>query len=200
MLKPSTVAFDANVCLTHAMNLGAHMNIPVCDHNCKPVQRFVDGCRKDGVRIGTYQKTKKHSYAHLTERVNEVADDCYFPAWYAASSLFAIAQRNLDNLFLTLTIFPDNCTYAELVGARGFFKAHGCKVKTLRNPKKKKVPETHDLEFLVSSHHLSHPGKTHIASNDSHFTKNIQAIESTYDVIIAPQNQFDVVANSFGWP
>ncbi|MCJ7464607.1 MAG: hypothetical protein MUO81_07700 [Thermoplasmata archaeon] len=95
-------------------------------------------------------------------------------------------------------IFLDQWTASEITNARAFFDAHGRQLGTPNHPKDK-IPEVHDLEFLVSSHNLG-PGKTHIASNDSHFTENAQAIETSYNVAIVPMIQFDGVCNLLGWP
>jgi hypothetical protein len=180
------------------MNLGKHFKVQVYDYDSRPAQRFVNGCQKDGVRIGTYQKTKKHSYDNLAERVDEIAQECNIPARYAMSALFRIAERNLDTLFLKLTMFPDQWTAQEVADSKRFFSVHGKELGTPSHPKNK-IPEDHDLEFLVSTHNLG-SAKTHIASNDTHFTENTQTIEGTYNVIIIPMIYFDAACNMFGWP
>ena len=199
MQKPSTVALDANVCLVHALNLGVHFNVPVYDCDCRPVRCFVNGCQKESIRIGTYQKTKNHTYDNLAERVDEVARKCHMREWYAMSSLYAIGEKNLDHLFLVLTIFPDNWTPKEILDAEAFFQRYGNNVGTYTNPQKPKVPEPHDLEFLVSSHNLG-PGMTHIVSDDSHFTKNAKEIQDAgYNVIVIPMKRLKALTMTWGW-
>jgi len=180
------------------MNLGTHFKVHVSDCDSRPVQRFVNGCQKDGVRIGTYQKTKRHSYDNLAERVDEIAQECNIPARYAMNALFRIAERNLDALFLKLTMFPEQWNAKDVDAARKFFDTQGKQLGSASHPKDK-IPEDHDLEFLVNSHNLG-ASKTHIASNDTHFTENAQAIEKSYNVVILAMIYFDAACNVFGWP
>lgn len=199
MDKPSTVAMDANVCITHAMNLGVHWNVPLHDFDCKFVRCLVSGCQRESIRIGTFQKTKKHSYENLAERIDELAKKCHFKQWYAMRSLYVIGEQNLDKLFLKLVMFPDSWTPQEITDAERFFMTYGNDVATFTNPQKSKVPERHDLEFLVSSHNLGH-GIIHIVSDDSHFTRNgIEIEKAKYNVRIIAMEDLPQVVVAWGW-
>lgn len=200
MDKPSTVAMDANVCVVHALDLGVHAKTRIHDFDCRPVRCLVSGCQRDKIRIGTYQKTKKHTYNCLAERIEELAQKCHLKNyWYAMSSLFKIGEKNLDKLFEILEIFPDNYSAEEVAIAAEFFKARGNDVRTFTDPNKPKVPESHDLELLVSSHNLWQ-GVTHIVSEDAHFVGNAQEIPSWgYKVAIIPMDKLNELEIFWRW-
>jgi hypothetical protein len=191
---------DANVCVVHALDLGTHAKTRVQDFDCGPVRCLVDGCQRNKIRIGTYQKTKAHTYNCLAERIDELAQKCHLKNyWYAMSSLFKIGEKNLNKLFGILEIFPDKWSQEELATATKFFGEHGNDVGTFTDPDKQKVPEPHDLEFLVSSHNLW-PGTTHIVSDDGHFVGNAQEIPTWgYRVEIIPMDKLNELEIFWHW-
>jgi hypothetical protein len=153
---------------------------------------------RESIRIGTFEKTKKHSYDNLAERIDELAQARYLKNRYVMRSLYVIGEKNLDKLFLKLTMFPDCWTPQEIETAKIHFMTSGNDVTTFTNPQKPKVPEPHDLEFLVSTHNLS-PESAHIVSDDSHFTRNVEMINSKYNVKVVALDDLAQTIIRWGW-
>lgn len=169
MKKPTIAVIDANACIIHALDLGKIHGRQVHDIDCKFVRCFVNGCIREKIRTGTFPTMKKLSYNNVTKATIERVRRSGVRESYVALKWRDLAKGNLDKLFRQLAEFPESFTEEQLDDALLFFKSIQKDLTSPSGREKSPIPEREDLQLFVNTHNLW-SDKSHIVSNDRHFT------------------------------
>ena len=200
MIKPSTVAMDANACIIHALHLDRVFGKPLHHIDCKFVRSLVEGCACEKIRVGAFKTAEDESYRNITRATNQFAEERGVQKKYYPKRKFNDeAAANLKKLFLKLEKFPERFDENDLAAAETFFRSCNKQIPTYTNPQKSSIPGRADLIQFVSAHNLD-PSIVHILSNDAHFIGYSSEIEkSAYTVRVLPVPDLPAMLVDWKW-